>query len=311
MIKKSVSQELSFGFLSKQYYYIIVLLVLLMSVVLYLNYSAAREAYNEYLRTEEYYQKNDMDTSVDLSDDYSVEKNQFGAEEITNPLKYYKESVGKYIYASSPAYSLRLIAESSVMLFPFIFSILGILAATNDLRYKTVKVKTVRNSRFMYNASKQIALLLSGVFTFVISVTLTFFVGLAAYGLLCSSIPIQQFPWTPSFLQPMILQLFFALAVALLFAQIGFLVGNLSKSTLLSAIFIVVYVYIVPNLGRFDLKNLLYVLAQNLFPFYGVITIESGHNVSTVVAIVILMAVAVLCYTLSSYVVSRRSSYDS
>ena len=129
MIKECINQEFRCGINSKIYYITLILLSLLFGIILFMNYNAVIDTHEAYLKYENYYKSNGLDLESDLKGEYKVEKHERG-ERIENPIAYYKESVGKYLYSASPKYLVSEFLESSTLFFPLVFGILGLFVST-------------------------------------------------------------------------------------------------------------------------------------------------------------------------------------
>jgi len=173
---KYINQEITYGIKSKIYLIITLLLVTLYGIVLFMNYNSVTDTYNTYLRYVDYYEKNNLDIETDLNGDYKIEKSGNNIN-ITNPILYTKESLSKYIYAASPKYTLSQLLESSILFFPLVFGILGLVIATNDYKYRTIKLRTIRISRFKFGMVKQLSIIFSSFIMIAISLSIAYILG--------------------------------------------------------------------------------------------------------------------------------------
>lgn len=310
MIIKYINQELKSGFYSKIYYITTIFLIVLFVFMLYLNYRAVIDTYNNYVRTVNYYKDNDLDIKKDLSDDYTIEKFSGGGT-ITNPILYYKDTLTRYIYSASPKYSVSQFLECSVIFFPLVFGILGLVIATYDYKYKTVKLKTVRISRCAFGVIKQLSIILCSLFVLVIALLISFIVGLIIYSNLSSSVPIMDFAKTVfSSSSSIITKFIFGYIIALIYSEIGYTLGVIFKNTIAGMVAIIIYIYIMPNLGSFDLKNSIYFIASKVFNFYGTITISEPYKTSFVNAVSVMAVISAISIIINMIITAKRSSFD-
>lgn len=311
MMKKYFEQEFKYGIYSKIYYMIALFLIVLFGITLFLNYSSVNDTYNEYLKTMDYYQKNGLDIKADLAGKYAVEESG-NSGTITNPILYYKVTVGRYIYAASPKYTISQLLESSILYFPVVFGILGLLLATNDFKYKTIKLKTVRMEKTTFGMAKQLSLAYSSFMILVIGLMISYLLDWLMYAKLSGSIPISEFHFKPITGGPSIfIQFIFGYIVALIFAEIGYTMGVLFKNVYVGMIGIIAYMFLLPNLGSFDLKNAIYYFAHKAFNFYGVVSVEAPKDTSFTVALLIIVAVVILAFFINLSVIKKRSSFES
>lgn len=98
---------------------------------------------------------------------------------IENLLSFYKELLDKSIFASSNEYRLTQIFESSIVLFPIVFGVLGIFNATYDYRFKTIKLKAVNVNRKTLATGKRLTSWLISIVILVVSISLAWLVGWA------------------------------------------------------------------------------------------------------------------------------------
>ncbi|MBS4538608.1 hypothetical protein GOQ27_09040 [Clostridium sp. D2Q-11] len=311
MMKKYVKQELRWGINSKIYYIVAIFLSLLFVLTLFLNYSAVINTYDSYLKTENYYVENGLDIEKDLAGEYNLEENENGGT-VSNPILYYKDTVSRHIYAASPKYMLSQLLESSILLFPLVFGILGLLVASTDFKYKTIKLKTVRMDRSTLGIVKQLSIVFSSFIILVITLIISYLIGWIMYIKLSSSIPIEEFNvGTFNASSLIIVKFIFAYIIALIFAEIGYTLGMIFKNSIIGMIVIIVYIYILPNLGRFDLKNSYFYFARKVFDFYGVVSVQSPKETSLIVSTLIILSVIIISFIANMFIIVKRSSFES
>lgn len=310
MMRKYFKQELLYGINSKSYYIITILLIVLFGCILFLNYNSVTETYNNYKKTESYYKANGLDIQKDLAGSYKVEGNENNGT-VSNPILYHKETVSRYLYAASPRYILIQLIESSVLLFPLVFGVLGLIVATNDFKYRTIKFKTVRMDKSSFGISKQLSIGFVIFIILVIALMISYLIGCIMYSRLSGIIPIEQFKSgvVPA-KSPMITKFIFAYAVAFIFAEIGYSFGIIFKNMSVGIIAIVVYMFVLPNFGKFDFKNSIYYFQKNVFDFYGVISVQSPENTSSLLAGLIILSIVTMLIITNMITLVKRSSFE-
>ncbi|WP_411955623.1 hypothetical protein ACKXGF_14370 (plasmid) [Alkalibacillus sp. S2W] len=315
MIMKLFKQEMKYGFSSKLFYTITIFLVFFFTLVLYLNYSAVNDAYDQFLNTKEYYEQNDLDIEKDLEGESEVIEETKDGGVINNPILHHKEQVSKFIYTASPEYSLSQLLESSLLYFPIVFGILGLLLATTDFRYKTIKIKTVRNNKVHLDIAKQISLAVSGLFIMLIALITSYLLSLFFYYKISNTIPITEFemnlqPINSS--SPLLLKFAFAYGISLIFMIIGYTLGIVFKNIYVGMISIIVYMFVLPNLGVFDLKNSLYFIGNKIFDFKGVIAVENANDNTTVLtSMSVFLSVLIISFAINILIMKKRSSFEN
>jgi uncharacterized protein YxeA len=308
---KYISQELRYGFNSKIYYVIIIFLSVLFGWILFLNYNMAIDSYNEYVKTENFYKESNEDINKSLKGDYKVE-NSGDESLVSNPLLYHKNIYRKAIYVASPKYILSQLMESSILLFPLIFGILGLIIATNDFKYGTIKLKTVRMDKITYSLVKQLSIVLSGLTVLAISILVAYIIGQVMYVKLSGIIPISKFPSIEIHTNSSMLTKFvLGFLIAVFFTEIGYALGVVFKNVIVGAITIVVYSFILPNLGVYDLKNSIFYFAKKVFDLQGAISIEDYKTTSFTNSILVILLIFFVSVALSIIITIKRSSFNT
>ncbi len=312
MMKKYFKQEILYGINSKSYFVITILLVVLFGGILFLNYSSVTDSYNNYKKTEDYYKKNNLDIQKDLSGTYNVEQDG-NSGKVSNPILYYKVTVSKYAYAASPRYTLSQLLEASVALFPLVFGVLGLVVATHDFKYKTIKLKTARMNKWSLGISKQLSIAFISFFILAAALAISYVIGSFMYSGLSSAVPLDQFKSSvvPT-KSPMMTKFIFGYATALIFAEIGYTLGMLFKNISVGIIAIVIYTFVYTKFGQFGLKNSLYYFQKKLFDFYGVVSaVQPSDKTTTPIAVLIVVLVVAILIITNMIVLVKRSSYES
>lgn len=313
MMKKYIEQELRYGLNSKIYVITLIFLSILFGIILFLNFSSVTDLHTEYKSALNYYENNNLDIEEDLANDYSVETTENGGL-ITNPVAYYKDTISRYIYAASPDYRLTQLLESSVLYFPIVFGILGLFVATNDFRFKTIKVRTVRLSKVKLGLVKQISLAISSLIILILALLVAYLAGELMYQYLIGQIPVKDFAISSEAItssSSIFSKFILAYVIALIFVEIGYTLGILFKNMYVGLILIIVYTFILPNLGVYDLKNSIFYFASKIFDFYGVVNIEVTEHTGFGSSLITILLTLVLAIFINNFVMKKRSSYES
>ena len=106
------------------------------------------------------------------------------------------------------------------------------------------------------------------------------------------------------------LKLVFAYLIGIFYAKIGYTFGLLFKNIVVGIVTIIGYVYLVPNLGAYDLKNSIYLLAIKTFDFYGVVSIDKVHDTPIIYAIFIVLFILIIFSIVDIYIIKNRSMYE-
>lgn len=311
-MKKYFKQELLYGINSKSYYMITILLVVLFGFILFFNYNAVTGAYGDYKKTENYYKTNGLDIQKDLAGSYKVIESNKNSGTVSNPILYNKKMVSRYLYAASPKYTLTQLLESSVLLFPLVFGVLGLIVANNDFKYRTIKIKTVRMNKSSLGISKQLSIAFVTFITLVTALAISYLIGCIMYNRLSYIIPIELFKSAAvTAKSSMITKFIFAYAIALIFAEIGYSIGILLKNMSVGIIAIALYVFVLPNFGKFDLKNSIYYFQRYVFDLYGVISVQLPVKTSSLLAGLIILSIVTMLIIINMITLVKRSSFEN
>lgn len=315
MMMKFFKQEIRYGIYSKVYYIMLLFLILLFSIILFLNYAAVMDTYSDFQATEKFYKKDNVDDiEKDLAGEYKFEKTETGAV-ITNPILYDKETVSRYLYTASPKYTLSQLLESAILYFPVVFGTLGLLVAITDFRYKTIKFKTVRANKEKFGIAKQLSLAISGFIIMVISLIVSYLFSFLFYNKISATIPISEFDLSLPFMNsssPIFLKFMFAYVISLIFMVVGYTLGIIFKNMYIGIVLIIVYMFLLPNLGVFDLKNALYYIGKKLFDYQGVVSVEHPKDGTTwITSMIVLLSVLMISFIINMFIIKKRSSFES
>lgn len=309
MIKNCIRHDIKYSFFSNIYIIFGGILCLLFGIVLFMNYNAANDIYEGYNNSKTYYEKNNID--MNESDSYDIIQNKDSSVTVSNPIAYYKEKVAQYIYAASPDYTISQMLESSILFFPLLFGVFGLVYATFDFNYKTIKVRTIRNSKKDLVISKHIVIILNIIFILSISLIFAKLMGFLMFELLKKSIPIESFNYSLQQSNNIFIKYIFGIIIAICFSEIGYLLGIIFKNNLIGTIIIAVYSLFLNSIGKYDLNNVLKELAKKIFDFYGVINIGSTFAISTGECIFVIGIIILFCLITSIVIVQKRSSFIS
>lgn len=308
MIKNCLEEELKYIYFSKVFYTILITLIFFFLVILFMNYQSVVDINNQYSASIEYYKENNLDIEEDLSQNYSIIKEKEG-NTIENPLAYYKSILGQFIYAASPQYTSSQLLEASIIIFPAVFGLFGLFVGSYDLKYKTVKIKGVRFSRLNYALSKQLALLIGSITILTIGLIVSIIFGKIMFVLLRNNINLEPFTVILQ-KRDLIPKIIFGYVMSILYTKIGYTLGLFFKNIAVGIVVIIGYVYIVPNLGKFDLKNSIQLLAIKVFDFYGIVSVDKYHETKTIYSIFIILVTFIILSIIEYFTIKNRSMYE-
>ncbi|WP_441440813.1 hypothetical protein [Brochothrix thermosphacta] len=277
----------------------ILVATVLFSMILLMNFSAVNSTHSDFQTQVKFAKENGEDINVELKKEYKVTEQSSNSTHIENPLSFYKELLDKLIFASSNEYRLTQIFESSIVLFPIVFGILGIFNATYDFRFKTIKLKAVNVNRKTLATGKHITTWLISLVILVVSISLAWLVGWAINSYLQQ---LHIFNTTVSLpLRDMGLKVAWTVFLAIFYCELGYTIGYITKNSSISIIAIFIVSYIMPmlnfNLGYFDINKAILAISAQVFDYYGVIQNEfmilpfSFYSLATLVFYSLLMVI--------------------
>ena len=310
MLKKSIRQELLYSFHSKQITVMILFLALLFCGVLYLNYFSATDDYDNFQKDMAFQVSSGQDIQALLNGNYSIQTDG-NSVTVNNPLKYDKVTLEQALYAASPSYALNMLFESALITFPFIFTILGQLIATSDIKNKTIKIKTVRQSRFQFGVCKQFSVIIITIIVLFIALAIAFLFGLILYQMLQSQIPFNEFDIFRFVAHSSILlKILYGVGLSIFFSEIGYSLGFLFKNAYVGIIVIGVYTYIIPDLGKYDVKNSMNYLSSRIYEFYGTVSLtQLKPGTTAAISACMLVGVFAIFLCLHFLLTVKRSSF--
>ena len=313
-MRKYIKSELYYGIYSQIYIVVALILLAIATIIIYSNCNQIVNAYHSYRKTEEYYNANHIDIEDALSDEYTYNSSKDGEgeiENIENPLRYYRELIGINAYIASPSYAIPSVLEyASCLFFPLLFGILGIITGTYDTKYKTKRIKAIRLSKSKIIASKQIALIISSILIVTVVLFASYLISFLLNKMVLANVPLQNFDiHTIETKSPMIMKIMYGMGIALLFSEIGLFAGTILKGAVIPIIILFSYSLMIPNLGRYDLKNIMLFSAQNVYDYSGSFAINKPFEISHLENSILWIFVIVITLVGSYLAVRKRSSY--
>lgn len=309
----NVINEIKYQFYSKILIVITAFITLIMVFNIYSNMNNMKNSYAQYQRSKDFYIQSGQDVKAALSSEAKVKEtenpNGTTVVQVDNVLKYDYDNVSRMISVNNPKYLIWQILEfSTFLIFPFIFGIYGVLIANYDLKFKTIKVKAVREEWYKVTLAKILSMILGILITLIISYSICIFAGSLMYKNAIKDIPISEFNMT-IFSNPK--NIFSAATLsgflALLFALIGFTLTTIFKSSVIPIIIIVVYNMFIPSLGKYDLKNIISVIGHKYYSFQGTFKLLKPIEVSIGVSVFYIIFIT-FGFVAASLILAKKQS---
>lgn len=311
---KKLIKNINFEYLylkyAKTFLAMFLLAIVMNGLLVFMNYEYVSSTYNDYIHMEEWYKESGGDIEGDLSSDYEFVNNEDGSTTVENPIRYYYDQMSQALFVVSPEYAISHILEFSILIFPLLFVILGSVLATSDYKNKVYKHKILRFGRDNYFLSKFIiscCLIFTSVL-FVVFVSKT--VSLVTYSHICSKFPIEQFEVASvELLSSDLIKLLLMMFISLTYLSIGFCIGTILKSSIVTTCIMAVYLYIIPIFNKFEIKNCCYKLMKDKFNFLGLVNISSGKEIDSLLGIVFILLLIVASNLFSYIIIKKRSAF--
>lgn len=190
-------------------------------------------------------------------------------EMIDNPVKYYYLATCSSIIALAPHNAInQLFVSSFFIIFPVICGVYGIVVAYTDRKYRTSTLQNILFSPRSVNCRK--------IFASVISITISLFSAIVTFlfGQILYNF-FGKFPKSPmidfkslakiSYLRMAPLQILILMSSSTLFFIITYYLTIVCKNVFAPSFVLAVYNLVLPSLGKYDLKNIMYNAYTNFF----------------------------------------------
>ncbi|WP_427182067.1 hypothetical protein [Paenibacillus sp. TC-CSREp1] len=312
VILNRTKKELKYQWYSRIIWITMIISVFISLLNIYGLKSKASSSYDLYVRTYNLYKEEGMD--VDKMLDMPINISGTGNEQVVdNPVRLRLEEAATSInHLTINSIVINTLEWMTFVFFPLIFAIYSIFIASYDYKYKTVSIKATLMAPSQLITSKILSIYLGVLIVFVVTLITSLITGVIFHNQIISEIPEQTLTRFDYAIVPnnLMLQILFSLLVSLIFASIGFFMGILFKSALLPVILFFVYDFIVPVLGKYDLRNLVSVIAHDIFEFKGRFQLFKPTPVSEVTSFTILIIVFALSIFLSYVSFNKQSKYN-
>lgn len=307
----STKKELKYQWYSHVIWITVIISIFISLLNIYGLKSKATSSYDLYVKTYNLYKEEGMD--VDKMLDMPINISGTGSEQVVdNPVRFRLAEAGDAIgLLNNSSIITNTLEWMTFVFFPIIFVIYSIYLASYDYKYKTIRIKATQMASSKLITSKLLSLYLGVLIIFLTTTFVSFIAGYFFHQQLINEIPnaiLARFN-TGLDHNNLIIQLLFSLMISLIFASIGFLLGILFKSALIPVILFFVYDFIVPVLGKYDIRNIISVIAHDIFQFKGRFQLFKPTPVSEMTSFSILITVLVLSILLSYVCFSRQSKY--
>ncbi len=262
--------------------------------------------YNKFTQDEQIY----IDNGIDIEKIIYEESIDISEEEINiyNTLHFDYKDLLISIDNIKPKNLVSNVMEYTVFVFcTFIFGIYGIHMALYDFNNGTIKNKIVMSNKNDILISKNIVgfftifilLITICIFGYISSVFIGYLVDIEKYNLIYDiNINTQN--------TNIIIQFIFSYLILCLYFLIGFVLALTVKNSRASIIIFTVYSFLIPILGKYDLRNIIASIAIRIFTFRANFEIYNPISVDAYLGIFILLALFCLFVVLEFVIFNNR-----
>lgn len=310
-IYKLMKKEFLYQYYAKAFLILFIPLMLISLWNVYAQYETTKSNYAQYVKTESEYKELGIDIKKALTMPVNIEEGELAGAEgevVENVLKYDYEQFIHSLHLMEPTQTISTTLEwMGFIFYPLVFGLYAIYLSTYDVKYKTMKIKAVRYQWNDVLFSKQLSLYVIILLLIPILSLISYIASHILYSAISNDISVQLFTYKASNEHSILLQFMFVICTSWLFSTLVFYLGSLCRSFILSGIKYMIYFLLIPNLGVFDLKNMIANLALHLFSFEGNYQLFVPIPVNI---ITILISISLLFYlsSLMTYTIVKRQS---
>lgn len=272
-----VKNEILYLYYSKTLVYVSLILLVITMFNVYASLEAVRNGFERYELTKQEYIKDGLNVDEELKKELNVveKKREDGVidKTIDNPLRYDYEEVGRLINTIEPKrFIVNILEMVTFLIGPFIFSFFGLAVSTYEFKNRTIKIKAIQKPWSLDVVAKQVACLLSVASIIICLILLlrlinegvyyyvhNYFPNFAQFNIIEDQKPITNFP----------IKMIVSIIVCYFFSSLGFTLGLMFRKATIPLVLLALYNFLVPVMGKYDIKNIVSVIAHKYFEFSG------------------------------------------
>lgn len=313
-ILNSIKKELQYGCYSKAFAIVSTIFILFVCFNLFSNLNQLKQNLYVFNISVRNAQEDGEDINALIEQSFTTKEENIGGAVgtvIENPIAYDYHNVANSLYIVSNEYLPSQIIELySFIVSSVLCSVLGLYMMMYDKSNKTLKIKVIRTpikniiiSKF---AAGFIAITIISLSTFLIS----FIFGVVARESVFSSIDLSMFSnLTFQNDANIFAQIICSLLLSYIFYIIGFFLGTIFNGIWIPLLIIFSYNLFIPNLGVYDLKNLVSRIAYVYFDFDGSVTLIKPLDIAPGLAATILLVISAVLMFASYFIFKKKSKY--
>ncbi|WP_088011277.1 hypothetical protein [Gottfriedia acidiceleris] len=311
---KEISLEYYYQYKAKYFIILVLALLLLSAFVVNSQFLLTKSTLQNYKHIEEVYRRDNIDIKDALNDKLNLKRPDSNTEVVDNYLKYEHLNYQYSLKALKPINSInQLFSSISLIILPIIFSMYSICVAHCDIKYKTLKVLLINKSIVKYHINKMVSIL--GVIilsTLGISIvhSINQWIVFRFFMRIDPSVPnIDDSIFSFSFADKIPTQIIFILIINIFFSILFYFASVLTRSKILPSSILFIYMFLVPNMGKFDIKNIILYSVPKIFDTKATLFSTHSGNEFPMYYIFIWVTILIFFSLFVVYISDKRSKY--
>lgn len=215
------------------------------------------------------------------------------------------------LHALQPEHALSYCIEMGYFFFPILLVIFGAFTIKSDMSSNIMRYRVAREGRWNYFFGKQIVLFGVTLVCFAFGVLIDCIVSYITFEYVKKKPIFYLIDVTGSEYPNMgnsIVSIVFFFFFILLFLEMGFCIGLITKSVIIPTVITLVLFYILP-IYKYSPVNALRNVFSKLSDFQGIINCSAMFEINTSVAWLIISMLLIIPYTVAVIVYKYRSAY--
>lgn len=311
---KEISLEYYYQYKAKYFILLVLALLFLSAFVVNSQFMLTKSTLKNYKHIEEMYRRDNIDINDTLNDDLNLQRPDSNTEVVDNYLKYEHLNYQYSLIALKPINSINQFFSSvSLIILPIIFSIYSICVAHYDIKNKTLKVLLINKSFIKYHIKKAVSILgviLLSILGISIFHSINQWIVFRFFTRINPSVPnIDDSIFTVSYAGKIPTQILFILAINIFFSILFYFLTVLTRSKIVPSTILFLYMFLVPNMGKFDIKNIILYSVPKIFDTKATLFSTHTGNEFPIYYIFIWITILIFFSLTVVYISDKRSKY--
>ncbi|MEE6453289.1 hypothetical protein RAH41_22335 [Gottfriedia acidiceleris] len=267
---KEISLEYYYQYKAKYFILLVLALLFLSAFVVNSQFMLTKSTLENYKHIEEIYRRDKIDINDALNDELNLKRPDSNTEVVDNYLKYEHLNYQNSLIALNPINAInQLFSSVCLIILPIIFSMYSICVAHYDIKYKILKVLLINKSFIKYHINKVASILvviLLSILGISIFHSINQMIVFKFFTRIDPSVPnIDDSIFSVSFADKIPIQILFVLIINIFFSILFYFASVFTRSIILPSSILFIYMFLVPNMGKFDIKNIILYSVPKIF----------------------------------------------